>query len=75
MDFNSNTIDKFWGKERRYIEEDYTTIPFQEVKLPSYQFKCSWAKEDLIGYISTWSVVHTMKLLTLSHRWYCLLRK
>lgn len=49
----------FWDPERRYIDEDYRTIPFpfQELHIPEFTSSYSWTLEDLLGYLNTWSAV------------------
>ena len=58
-DFYSNTIGPYWDKERKYIDENYTTIPFPftEIKTPQFVNILPWSLEHLIGYINTWSAV------------------
>lgn len=58
--FYTNVIGRYWDKERRYIDEDYKTIPFpfkNEMKMPLFQTKLQWDLEHLIGYLNTWSAV------------------
>ena len=49
----------YWDKERRYIEEDYRTIPFpfEEISVPDFESRYNWTLEHLIGYLGTWSAV------------------
>ncbi|WP_159468181.1 class I SAM-dependent methyltransferase [Dyadobacter sp. 3J3] len=51
--------DKYWDKERKYLDEQYKTIPFpfQELQTPSFSQKVKWNLEELIGYLNTWSAV------------------
>lgn len=57
--FYSNTIGKYWDKERSYIDENYKTIPFpfEELQPPKFENKHLWNFEHLIGYLNTWSAV------------------
>jgi hypothetical protein len=57
--FYKNVVGPFWDKERRYIDEDYETIPFpfDELQAPAFENKFSWSFGHLIGYINTWSAV------------------
>ena len=57
--FYENVIETYWDKERRYIDEDYKTIPFpfNEVQTPSFVNILNWTLEHLIGYLNTWSAV------------------
>ena len=38
VDFYSNTLNGFWDERRKYIDEQYTTIPlpFEELTIPKY---------------------------------------
>ncbi|MCF0058121.1 class I SAM-dependent methyltransferase [Dyadobacter sp. CY356] len=51
--------DKYWDKERKYLDEQYKTIPFpfQEVSTPAFSQKVNWNLDELIGYLNTWSAV------------------
>lgn len=58
-DFYFNTIGSFWDAERKYIDENYLTIPFpfQEIETPQFCNELQWDFEHLIGYLGTWSAV------------------
>lgn len=58
-DFYVNTIGKYWDKERKYIDENYETIPFpfSEIQAPKFVNKYQWTLEHLMGYLNTWSAV------------------
>lgn len=58
-DFYNNTIGSYWDDERRYLDEDYQTIPFpfEEIKAPTFANSYNWTLEHLIGYLGTWSAV------------------
>lgn len=49
----------FWDEERRYITEDYQTIPFpfHEIEAPKFTIKTQWSFEQLVGYLNTWSAL------------------
>ena len=51
--------DKYWDKERKYLDEQYQTIPFpfQEIKAPDFSEKVKWNIDELTGYLNTWSAV------------------
>ncbi|GLU55583.1 class I SAM-dependent methyltransferase [Dyadobacter frigoris] len=51
--------DTYWDKERKYLDEQYKTIPFpfQEIQAPSFSQKVKWNLDELIGYLNTWSAV------------------
>jgi ubiquinone/menaquinone biosynthesis C-methylase UbiE len=52
-----NIVGPFWDKERRYIDEEYKTIPFpfNEMPAPQLFIEYTWNKEQFIGYLHTWS--------------------
>jgi len=58
-DFYTNVIGSYWDKERKYIDENYTTIPFpfDEIRTPKFVNTQHWTLEHLIGYLNTWSAV------------------
>jgi SAM-dependent methyltransferase len=55
----STILGSYWDKERRYIDEDYRTIPFPFTELSTPQFRntCEWTLEHVTGYLETWSAV------------------
>lgn len=57
--FYKNITGPYWDKERKYIDELYTTIPFPftEIPAPHLQIAYSWTRQQFIGYINTWSAV------------------
>ncbi|MFI5155368.1 MAG: class I SAM-dependent methyltransferase [Chitinophagales bacterium] len=57
--FYTEVVGKYWDPERKYVDEAYRSIPFPYEELPSKQFSIMvyWSKEDLIGYLNTWSSV------------------
>ncbi len=58
-DFYEVVIGTYWDKERKYIDENYTTIPFpfDEMPTPHFANKLDWTLEHVIGYLNTWSAV------------------
>lgn len=58
-DFYTKTIGSYWDKERRYIDENYKTIPFpfDEIETPRFENILQWNLEHFIGYLNTWSAV------------------
>lgn len=49
----------YWDKERKYVDEEYSTVLFPYDELPSKNFKTivSWQKERVTGYLNTWSSI------------------
>jgi len=58
-DLYSNVLASYWEKERRYVEENYQTIPFpfDEIELPEFANERRWELDQLVGYLNTWSAV------------------
>lgn len=52
-------LGKYWDKERRFVDENYQTIPFlfEEIPFPDFENKVFWSLEKLLGYLNTWSAV------------------
>jgi ubiquinone/menaquinone biosynthesis C-methylase UbiE len=57
--FYQNIIKSYWETERKYVDENYETVPFDFTPLPSNIFYSNykWTKKQFIGYIETWSAV------------------
>jgi len=57
--FYKNIVGPFWDTERKYIDEEYKTIPFpfEEIKHTEFSITCDWTLEHFIEYINTWSGV------------------
>lgn len=57
--FYTEIVGPYWDAERKYIEDNYKTVPFNFTLLPTQQFfiKEEWSKEDVIGYLDSWSSV------------------
>lgn len=55
--------DKYWPKERRYIDNAYTDIPFpfKQIKTPTFSIERSLNLYQLIGYLNTWSALQEYK--------------
>ena len=58
-DFYFNKIGEFWDPERRFVDENYLTLPFpfEEIKAPQFENKLHWSRDHFIGYLNTWSAV------------------
>lgn len=56
-------LGKYWDVERRYIEENYTSVgfPFEELERQNFEIKTSWTFDELIGYLNTWSALQHYK--------------
>lgn len=58
-DFYTRIVGPFWDPERKYIDEQYKTIPFPftESLVPEFKNSLQWDLEHFIGYLKTWSAV------------------
>lgn len=52
-------LGTYWDPERKYVDEEYKTIPFPftEIAAPQFSIELNWSVEHLIAYINTWSAV------------------
>lgn len=52
-------LKEYWDVERRYIDENYQTIPFPFKEVETAQLKMSyqWGASQLLDYLNTWSAV------------------
>jgi len=57
--FYRETVGPYWDKERRYVDDHYTTVPFPYEPLPSKDFRIQvqYNRPQFIGYLNTWSSV------------------
>ncbi|MGA9324742.1 MAG: class I SAM-dependent methyltransferase [Salegentibacter sp.] len=57
--FYEQIIGPYWDEERRYLEEEYKSIPFpfEELKTPQFEHRLQWSFEHLLGYLNSWSAV------------------
>jgi len=56
---HENILGGYWDPERRYVDENYQTIPFPFEEMEGRQFyeTFTWTFEHLLGYIESWSAV------------------
>ena len=52
-------LGSYWDEERKYVDENYETIPFpfEEVKADKFVDEYTWSFEHLLGYLGSWSAV------------------
>lgn len=57
--FYYDIVGTYWDAERKYLDENYETIPFPFEEIPAEKFKNQliWTFEELTGYLQTWSSV------------------
>lgn len=56
-DFHKNVVGPFWPPERRMVEDGYRSLPFpfEPIAAPPFEIRCEWTRDDLLGYLGTWS--------------------
>lgn len=56
---HENILDEYWDPERKYVDENYETIPFpfKEIAIKKFSETFTWIFEHLLGYIDSWSAV------------------
>ncbi|HVR97425.1 MAG TPA: class I SAM-dependent methyltransferase [Thermoanaerobaculia bacterium] len=54
---SKEVVGAYWPPERRWVDEEYQTIPFPfpEVETPQLAYVADWDLERLLSYIRTWS--------------------
>jgi SAM-dependent methyltransferase len=63
-EFYEGTLNGYWDPERKYLDENYVTIPFpfKRLNTPAFKMEISWTLTDLTGFLNTWSgVQHYIK--------------
>jgi len=57
--FYRDITGQYWDKERRYVDEEYSTVDLDFENLPSQKFQTivNWNKEQLEGFFQSWSAV------------------
>ncbi len=55
--FYYEIVGPYWDAERRYLDENYETIPFpfDEIVTEKFTNHFTWTFEQLTGYLETWS--------------------
>jgi ubiquinone/menaquinone biosynthesis C-methylase UbiE len=53
----------YWDKERRYVDEQFRTIPFpfEEIPSPTLVNTMQWTFENVLGFLNSWSAVEHYK--------------
>ncbi|HUS02354.1 MAG TPA: class I SAM-dependent methyltransferase [Chitinophagaceae bacterium] len=59
QNFYADIVGPYWDKERKYVDDNYSSVPFNFAPLPTKQFfiKSEWSKDDVVGYLNSWSSV------------------
>ena len=56
-DYYRNVVGPFWPPERRMVDDRYRSLPFpfDPVAAPPFEIRTEWSRDDLLGYLGTWS--------------------
>lgn len=59
QDFYNNVTKPYWDYERKHVDEKYDAVEFDFELLPVKEFETVlyWKREDLAGYVSSWSAI------------------
>ena len=55
--YYQDIVGPYWPPERQLVEKGYPPLPapFQEIDVPAFAMTTQWTREDLLGYLRTWS--------------------
>lgn len=61
--FYWDEIGPYWPAERKLVDSGYADLsfPFAERTAPPLEIRKAWRLEELLGYISTWSAVRSVR--------------
>jgi SAM-dependent methyltransferase len=56
-------IGPYWPAQRKLVDTGYATIdfPLAERPAPSLEIRCDWSLSQFLGYLTTWSAVHSAR--------------
>lgn len=56
-DFYHNVVGPYWPPERRMVDDRYRSLPFpfEPIEAPAFEIRTEWSRDDLLGYLGTWS--------------------
>ena len=57
--FYTEIVGAYWDAERKYIDNCFSSVPFNFTPLPTKDFfiNTEWSKDDVVGYLNSWSAV------------------
>ncbi len=61
------TLGTYWDYERKFVDDNYTTLPFPFIEIPCPVFKMQfeWRINELEGYLNSWSALQ--KFISKNH--------
>jgi len=56
-DLYRNVVGPYWPPERRMVDDRYRSLPFpfEPIVPPAFEIQTEWTRDDLLGYLGTWS--------------------
>ena len=56
-DYYRNVVGPYWPPERKMVDDRYRSLPFPfaPVAAPPFEIRTEWSRDDLLGYLGTWS--------------------
>lgn len=56
-DYYKNIVGPYWPPERKLVDDRYRSLPFpfEPIKAPAFEIRTEWSRDDLLGYLGTWS--------------------
>jgi hypothetical protein len=62
-DFYKNVVGPYWPPERRMVDDRYRSLPFPFAALetPAFEIRTEWSRDDLLGYLGTWSATQAYR--------------
>lgn len=64
--FYRDVVGEYWPPERRWVDDEYRSIPFpfEELETPTFEINLTWDRSALLGYVSSWSAVQLYRQAT-----------
>jgi SAM-dependent methyltransferase len=58
-EYHFKTLENFWDRERKYVDDGYASIPFpfDEIETKPFSIELDWSLGELEGYLNTWSAL------------------
>lgn len=55
--FYHDVAGRYWPEERKFVEDEYRTLPFpfEPLEAPAFHMTAEWNLPDFAGYLGTWS--------------------
>ena len=59
LDFYRNRIGPYWDPQRKFIDNQYATLPFPfaDVQRAEFSMRYTWTLDRFLNYLRTWSAV------------------